>query len=272
MHELYPRQILPFETRNWYEKSLIGVIRFKDKAHPPLTPHFQENDFTHTVHTIDLARNFANINPDIAHYIGEEGLLDLEFMLYLHEAGEPLAGDMPINIQDLSTMQNRAGKFGRYLINKIPNDLEPATRYSLLREKLARREHKIFSAMVLPCFPEDLQPKIRELYFRFEELGDEDLVAQLANFFDKHDGNRTSLIHFMNKNTNQNYNPSVHDTIIASGLKRTLTYSKNIYKCFPPELKSLWIEYLEVQISIYGEYGYGELAQMHLSNFKDSLK
>jgi len=199
MTEIYPRHVLPKEITDWYEDALTRVVRFKNPEFPVISEGFEENDLTHTLQTIELVRQFPANCPEVAEYLGKEKLLNLELMLYIHEAGEPWADDMPLTIQNLGEMKNRAGEFAQYLLKKIPEDLEPAKRFGLIRKKLGRREHKIFSSIVLPCFPVDLQPRIHDLYYRFEEPAPSDLEAQLGNFWDKLDGNYTATREYINK-------------------------------------------------------------------------
>jgi len=264
---MYPRKVLPKETVDWYEDALTRVVRFRNPEFPAIAERFAENDLTHTLQTIALVHQFKGDCPEIAQYLGQEKLLDLELMLYVHEAGEPWADDMPLSIENLSEMENRAGKFARYLLTKIAEDVAPEKRFGLIRKKLGKREHKIFSSMVLPCFPAPMHPRIYGLYYRFEELETTDLVANLANFWDKLDGNQTAAREYINKMRLTNCLLPKYDQAAQNGMDRIMIYAQQVVDLLPLPLRQPWGNYVEQSFSFYTIYGYRPLAKKELESF-----
>jgi hypothetical protein len=248
-----------------YEKALDGVIRFNNPNMPPIDPEFQENDRTHTYSCIERFQIFLTSCPQNKEYLKHD-IQDIAHMLYLHEAGEPIAGDTPLSMTNFLDIQSRSA---RLVNSKLKHNGNGYHSQEEIRELMAQMEHKFFRKFGLPKVKPEHRAEVERLYFRFEEPNPTDPSAKLAKVFDILDGNHTALRAY------QNINPAMgkisrieyNERTEADGMRLAKTVVQYA-RLISPDAAEEAIKYFTNEAQIFKNHGYPHVYNMMAREMK----
>lgn len=147
---------IPQDIQSRYEAALHGVLRWQNG---PWADNVYETNMDH------VARMFlilSDIKKDCLNLSSEIDIPTVEHMVYIHDAGEILVGDLTHDRDD----------------------------YESLRNRWKKREHAAFILLTQQIQNLDVKLKTRELYRRCVTKGEDDKEAQLTDLVDKLQGAR----------------------------------------------------------------------------------
>lgn len=154
------RPPIPEETRIKYEKHLASILRWQDGI---FTTTQEETDLDHTR---DMQRILEDIEKRFIHLPTEINFTTVSHMIYIHDAGEILAGD---------------------LTHSHPN-------YTDLKPKVKRRERAAFRLLSRSLEDNAIKTLTRDLYKRVHEKSPDDKESQLTDYIDKVQAVRFGLV------------------------------------------------------------------------------
>jgi hypothetical protein len=239
----------------FYERLLASVIRFKDPNFVRLRPKCAESDLKHTNSTLQRFNDFLRDCPQNYQYLEEE-IKAVKEMLYLHEAGEPVAGDTPLSIQDFRTIDSLSSIYVRASLLQ-QGKTDPTMKE--VRELFARAEHLLFRRYGLKFVPPELRDRVKKTYFRFEKPNENDPAAQLAKIFDVLDGNNTAFCEFQNRNPDNGIVSAAPNEEGAVGDAQRLAKAVKRYidiASVPDEVVEETLFYFANEAKIFIKYGY----------------
>ena len=147
---------IPDKIKIEYENNLRKIMRWESGL---LTPSIPESDLEHVR---DMLIFLEDIKQNCIHIPAEVNFTTTSHMIYIHDAGEILAGD---------------------LAHTHPN-------YSNLKPQVKKKEKAAFRLLTRAIENEATKNLARELYKRCENKSPNDKEAQLTDFIDKAQGVR----------------------------------------------------------------------------------
>ncbi len=178
-------------------------------------------------------------------------------MIYLHEAGEPIAGDTPISVEDYRTIDSLSSTYVR--ASFAQQGIENPTKQEV-RTMFAHAEHVLFMRYGLSLIEDRvMRNRVKTSYFRFETPTTDDYAAHLAKIFDVLDGNHTALIHYMNRNPKRGAVTEKDYTFdVQSDADRLIAAVGRYVGLISPELRQEAVTYFLGEAKIYQDCGYVE--------------
>lgn len=158
---------LPDDLRKAYEDGLASVPRWVSDWLPSKQP---ENDLEHVNRMLIILEEMPERFPHIADEVDFE---TTAHMIYIHDGGEILAGDLPHSHPD----------------------------YNILKPQVKRRERLGFRWITRQITDIELREYTRELYKRAEGKAPGDKEAQLTDLLDKTQAVRFGLTYVYNGRT-----------------------------------------------------------------------
>jgi len=123
---------IPYELDNQYRAALSRILRWQGGTLPS---DVEETNLNHVLESLNISNQIKNNYPNIAREID---FTTVNNMIYLHDAGEILTGDLCLSRPDFDEVKNghkkREKAAMRYLIRSIDN---PQTKQMV--SQLARR-------------------------------------------------------------------------------------------------------------------------------------
>lgn len=227
---------IPDQLRQKYEAALGQVLRWKNGN---LADNISETDMEHVTRMFFILEDLKNRSPTLS---SDVDIPTVEHMIYIHDAGEIIVGDLVHNRDD----------------------------YNLVRNKWKRREKRAFVLLTLFCIKdENTRTQARQLYERFttvQEFQQEasDKEALLAEFIDKDQGLRFGYQHAFNgKGMNRQTREMHMNHAIGLVQKPTNALLKLVSTPTQEDLKN----FLKDEIMRFSTYGYQREAAYYLKNF-----
>lgn len=147
---------IPKDLQRQYETALHGVLRWKNGN---WADNIYETDMDHVLRMFYI---LSDINKNCPTLSSEVNMEDVQHMIYLHDGGEILVGDLTHGRDD----------------------------YDVVYPKWKKREHAAFRLITRKVEDQEVRLKARRLYTRYTAKRPDDKEALLTDFVDKLQGLR----------------------------------------------------------------------------------
>lgn len=226
---------IPKDLQRQYETALHGVLRWQGGN---WADNIYETDMDHVAGMFIVLDDLNNHCPTLRSDID---IKTVQHMIYLHDGGEILVGDLTHGRDD----------------------------YDVVYPKWKKREHAAFRLLTMQITDERIKQDTRQLYARYTMKKDNDKEALLTDFIDKTQGSRFGLRNVFHgrgmkpSNRQMQFN---HVTQLVT--KPIIPLLKMVSQPTQESLKN----FLKEELERISQYGYRREAAPYIRNLDTILK
>jgi hypothetical protein len=222
-----PREMTD-ELHQRFGRGLLKIIRWGEKASGLLD---KDTDLHHVEGCLDIADEIENKYPVFSRAID---MTAVRTMIYMHEAGELIAGDLSLSDPDYTN------KFATWRIE----------------------EEKGFDRLIEKYIQDPVMKEtVRKLHLRYENRDTNDPDVMLAHLIDMIQGTRFGL-------------KAVFTNIgeARESVDQILKYSIPLHESIPTVSKIDFEEFIEGEINNYRDYGFPRVWAEGVNRFKEAIE
>ena len=226
---------IPEDLQRQYEATLDGVLRWKNGN---WADNVYETDMDHVAGMFVILEDLNRVCPTLP---TDFNLETVQHMIYIHDGGEILVGDLTRNREDYHTVYDR----------------------------WKNREHAAFRLLTTQITDEKIKQTARQLYTKCTSKKHDDKEALLTDFIDKLQGSRFG---FRNVFNGRGMNKRTREMHFNRSVELMIPPIKPLLQLVTPPMQVGLLTFFGAELERFSRFGYRREAAPYIRNLDAILK